>query len=137
MLEWVANARMEDVRATRRSERGNGRGRGECVVSVEMGDVDAGALEFLNLGDCFAFDFFFANVWPAQETLNEVDKEGRKVFCRRAEKLGNALRSEAEFPWEEDVRSRAESRIGMGDGDGVLEGGAGGHQGSGGDGLAW
>jgi len=37
-----------------------------------MGDVDAGALEFLNLGECFAFDFFFANFLPRKESY-EVD----------------------------------------------------------------
>ena len=40
-------------------------------VGVDVGDVDAGALEFLDLGEGFALDVIFADA-AAEERLDEV-----------------------------------------------------------------
>src|SRR5712691_5779227 len=100
-----------------------------------MGDVDAGTLKLLHLGDSFAFDIVFTD-GAAQESLNEVDERGAKVLAVAADERGNAFGGRDGSPvGKDDVAAHAESRIGMGNGDSVLECGAGGHQGGGGEGL--
>ncbi len=104
-------------------------------VGVEMGDVDAGTLELLHLGGGFAFDVVFADS-AAQERLDEVDERGAKVFAVGADERGDAFRGrDGSSVGEDDVAADAESGVGMGDGDCVLEGGAGGHEGGGGEGV--
>ncbi len=51
-------------------------------VGVDVGDVDAGVLELLDLGECFAFDVVFADL-AAQEGVNEVDAVRGGRSCRR------------------------------------------------------
>ncbi len=105
------------------------------LVGVKMGDVDAGTLELLDLGDGLAFDIVCTD-GAAQESLNEVDERRAKVLAVAADERGNAFRGRDGSPvGKDDVAADAESRVGMGDGDGVLECGAGGHQGGGGEGF--
>src|SRR5258708_27474745 len=104
-------------------------------VVVEMGDGDAGALELLHLGHGFAFDIVFAD-GAAQESLKEVDERGAKVLAVGADEGGDASGGrDGGSVSEDDVTAYAQSWIRLGDGDGVLEGGAGGHQGGGGEGF--
>ena len=104
-------------------------------VGVEVGDVDAGALEFLDLGEGFAFDVFFADD-AAEESLEEVDERGAEVFAVGADEGGDAFGGrDGDAIGEDDVAAYAECGVGMGDGDGVLEGRAGGHESGGGEGV--
>src|SRR5437899_3224204 len=94
-----------------------------------MGDVDAGTLELLHLGYGFAFDVVFTDC-AAQEGLNEIDERGAEVFAVGADEGGDGFRGRGgSSVGEEDVAAYAEGWIGMGDGDGVVEGGARGHEG--------
>ena len=105
------------------------------LVGVKMGDVDAGTLKLLHLGDGLAFYIVFAD-GAAQESLNEIDERGAKVSAVGADERGDAFRGrDGSSVGKDDVAAHAESRVGMGDGDGVLECGAGGHQSGGGEGL--
>ena len=54
------------------------------LVRVDVGDVDAGALEFLDLGEGFALDVVLADL-AAEEGLGEVDDAGAKGFAVAAE----------------------------------------------------
>jgi hypothetical protein len=60
-LEGIADS--SDRGALEDTEKGAGDGREEVgmFVGVDMGDVYAGALELLNLGDGFAFDIAFTD----------------------------------------------------------------------------
>ncbi len=122
-------------RSARCEERaGDGREEMGVFVGVEVGDVDAGALEFLYLGGGFAGDVFFADV-AEEQGLEEVDERRAECFCRRGRSEwgwfpgaddGNAV-------GEDDVAAYAEGGVGAGYGDGVVEGWAGGHEGGGGE----
>ena len=104
------------------------------LVRVEVGDVDAGALELLDLGEGFALDVVFADV-AAEEGLCEVDDAGAKGFAVAAEEGGDALgMGYGNSVDEGDVAADAESGVGVGYGDGVVECGAGCHEGCGGEG---
>ena len=73
LLEWIADG--ADGSALGDAEERLGDGREEvCVfVRVEVGDADAGLLEFLNLSEGFALDVFFADL-AAEEGLGEVEE---------------------------------------------------------------
>ncbi len=62
---------MEQRSAMRRSGRVTGREEMRVFVGVDVGDGDAGALEFLHLGGGLALDVVFAD-GAAQQSLNEV-----------------------------------------------------------------
>src|SRR5271170_7246423 len=97
-------------------------------VGVEVGDVDAGTLELLYLGEGFTSDVLFAD--PAtQEGLNEIDERGSKGFAIGAYECGDAfwVRS-GDAVGEDDVTAYAEGWVGVGDGYGVIERSAGGHE---------
>lgn len=66
-------------------------------MGVEVGDMDAGTLKLLHLGDRLAFDIVFTDS-AAQECLDEVDERGAKVFAVGAEERGNAFRGETGVP---------------------------------------
>ena len=104
------------------------------LVSVDVGDADAGTLELLHLGDGFAFDVLFADC-AAQESLDEVDERWAKVFAVGADEAGDRLgRGDRSSVGEDDVTAYSEGWVGVGDGDGILERCAGGHERGGGDG---
>jgi hypothetical protein len=135
LFEWVTNG--ADGAAFGDAKKGTGYGGEEVgvLVGVEMGDVDAGALELLNLSDGFAFDIVFAD-GAAEKGLDEVDEGGAKVFAIGADEGGDGFRGrDGGSVSEDDVTAYSEGWIGMGDGDGVLEGSAGGHQSGGGEGF--
>ncbi len=79
-LKWVADG--SDAAALGEMKEGAGDGREEVgvFVGVEVGDVDAGALEFLYLSEGFALDVVFVDV-VAEECLNEVDEGGPEGFA--------------------------------------------------------
>lgn len=60
------------------------------LVSVEVRDVDAGVLEFLDLSARFAFDVAGAD-FAAHQGLNEVDEGRAKGFVVGAEEGGDAF----------------------------------------------
>ena len=104
-------------------------------VSVEMGDVDAGLLEAMDLGECFAHDIFFADT-TGEEIKNKVEQRRAESFTVGSEERGDAFgRRGGDAVGEDDVTADAESRVGVGDGDRVLEGWSGGHEGGGGEGF--
>ena len=106
------------------------------LVGVDVGDVDAGALEFLDLSQGLAFDVVLADI-AAEESLGEVDDAGAEGLAVGADEGGNALRvSYGDGVDEGDVATDAECGIGEGDGDGVVKCGAGGHEGCGGEGAS-
>ena len=88
-----------DVERSARCEERAGDGREEVgvFVGVEVGDVDAGALEFLDLGEGFALDVLFADV-AAKEGLEEVDEGGTEGLAVGAEEGGDGRRGETGMP---------------------------------------
>ena len=103
-------------------------------VGVEVRDVDACALEFLDLGGGFAFDVGGADL-AAEEGLNEIDEGGAEGFAVGAEECGDAFgRGDGDAVGEDDVAAYAEGGVGVGGGDGVGKGWAGGHESGGGEG---
>ena len=135
LLEWVTNGADGAAFGDAQQRAGDGREEVGVLVGVDVGDVDAGALELLDLGEGFALDVVFAD-GAAEESLNEVDERGAKVLAVGAEERGDAFGGETGVP---SVRTmwQPTPRVGMGvgDGDGVVERGAGGHQGGGGEGA--
>src|SRR5205814_7517124 len=68
--------------------------------------------------------------------LVEVDERGAKVFAVWGDEGGDGCRGrDGTSVGEDDVAVYPEGWIGVGDGDGVVEGGAGGHEGGGGEGV--
>jgi len=103
-------------------------------VCVDVGDVYAGALEFLDLGEGFALDVVLVDV-AAEESLGEVNDAGAEGFAVASEEGGDALGvGYGDCVDEGDVAADAEAGVGVGDGDGVVECGAGGHEGCRGEG---
>jgi len=99
------------------------------LVCIEVGDVDAGALELLNLGKGFAGDVFCADA-AAKERLNEIEQGRAKGFAVGAEETGDCIgRRDGNSIGEDDVAADAEGWVSTGDGDGVVEGWAVGHEG--------
>ena len=91
-------------------------------VGVQMGDVDSGALEFLDLGEGFAGDVLFADV-AAEEGLEEVDERGAEGFAVGADEGGDLFGGQdGDAVGEYDVAAYAEGGVGVGDGDGVVKG---------------
>ena len=126
---------MEQRSASLQQRAGDGGEEVGVFVRVDVGDVDAGALELLYLGEGFALDVVFADL-AAKERLDEVDEGGTKGLAVGAEEGGDALgRRDGDAVGEDDVAADAEGRVGVGDGDGVVEGRAGGHEGGGGEGA--
>jgi hypothetical protein len=72
LLEWVTDG--ADGRALGYAQERTGDGGEEMsvFVGVDVGDVYAGALEFLNLSECFVLYLGFAD-FAAQESLNKVN----------------------------------------------------------------
>jgi hypothetical protein len=135
LLEWVADG--GDGVALGEAEERSGDGREEVgvFVGVEVGDADAGSLEVLDLGEGFALDVVFADD-AAEERLDKVEERGAEVFAVGAEESGDGLgRRDGGAVGEDDVAADAEGGVGAGDGDGVVERRAGGHEGGGGEGV--
>ena len=102
------------------------------LVRIDMGDTEAGVLEAADLGSGFGGDFRCANAegeevadeggkgWPERRA---VGAEGGDLFRRES---GGSVD-------EEDVAADFELWIGVGDGDGVVKEGPGGHESGGGE----
>jgi hypothetical protein len=98
------------------------------LVGVEMGDVDAGALELLKLGESFSLDVVLAD-FAAEERLGEVDEAGAEGLAVSADEGGDALRVGDGYAVDEgDVAAYAEGGVGARDGDGVIKRRAVGHE---------
>jgi hypothetical protein len=133
LFEGVTNSADGAAFGDSQERTGDGGEEMRVLVGVEVRDVDARALELLHLGDGLAFDIVFAD-GAAEEGLNEVEKRGAKAFAVGAEERGDGLRRRGGNPvGKDDVAAYAEGRIGVGDGDGIVECSASGHQGSGGE----
>lgn len=132
-LEWVADG--ADVAGFGDAEERTG-DLGEEVrvlVGVEVGDGDAGALELADLGEGFAFDVCGGD-FVEEEGFDEVDEFRAEVFAVVAEEGGDGFgRRGGDAVGEGDVAADGERGVGVGDGDGVVEGVAGGHEGGGGE----
>jgi hypothetical protein len=99
----------------------DGREEVRVLVRVDMGDVNAGALEFLYLGEGFALDVFRSND-AAKESLDEVEQRWAKVFAVGSDERGDRVRRrDGSAIGENDVAAYAECEMGMGYRDGVLE----------------
>ncbi len=82
----------------------------------------------MDLSEGFAFDVVLADV-AAEEGLGEVDDAGAKGLAVAAEEGGDALGvGYGDCVDESDVAADAEGGVGVGDGDGVVKCGAGGHE---------
>jgi hypothetical protein len=105
------------------------------LMGIDVGDSDAGALEFLHLGGRLAFDVVFAN-GATQQSLNEVHERGAKALAIAANERGDDVRRrDGDAVGKDDVTAYAEGGIGVGDGDGVIECSACSHQRGGGEGF--
>ena len=103
------------------------------LVGIDMGNGDAGVLQLLDLGESFAGDLVLLNV-AAEERLQEVEKGWAKGLSVGAEQAGDGFaRGDGSSVGEDDVSADTERWVRAGDSDGVVEGGAGGHQRGGGE----
>ena len=129
LLEWVADG--TDGGAFGYMEQGAGDG-GEEVgvfVGVEVGDVDAGALEFLHLGEGLADDVVGVD-GAAEEGLEEIEQRGAEGVAVGAEQGGDGFGvGDGGAVCKHDMAPHSQLGVGEGDLDGVLECGAGGHEG--------
>lgn len=102
-------------------------------VGIGMRNGNACTLESVNLSLSLALDLGFADL-AAQDSLNEIKERRTKGFAIGPEKgrdgFGRRGRSAV---GEDDVAADAERGSGAGDGDGVVEGRAGGHESGGGE----
>lgn len=104
-------------------------------VGVDMGNVDAGALEALDLGLGFTRELGRPD-GIAHRGLGEVDDGRPEGFTVGAEQRGDVFRvRERDAVDENQVAADAERGVCMGVGDGVGEGGTGSHEGGGGEGT--
>ncbi len=114
-------------------EQGAGDG-GEEVgvfVGVEVGDVDAGALELLHLGEAFADDVVGVDR-AAEQGLEEVEQGRAEGLAVGAEQRGDGFRVRDGYAiGEDDVAADAKRGMGVGDLDRVSKCGTGGHEGGG------
>jgi hypothetical protein len=116
-------------------EEGACNGREEvCVfVGVDVGDVDARVYETGDLRIGFAHDVFLTDL-TEEKSAEEGDEGGAERFAVGADEGGDLLgRGGRSAICEDDVAADAERGVGASDGDGVLECGAGGHEGGGGE----
>jgi hypothetical protein len=112
---------------------GDGREEMRVFVGVDVSDVNADALEFLNLGESFAGDVFFANL-AAEEGLDEVDERGAEGPAVGTDEGWDGFGvGDGDAVGKDDVAAYAEGWVGTGDGYGIVEGCAGGHEGCGGE----
>ncbi len=104
-----------------------------CLWVSRWGDIYAGALELLKLGQGLALDIVLAN-FAAEEGLGEVEDGRAEGLAVAAEEGWNALGvGDRNGIDEGDVAADTQGGVGVGDGDGVVEGGAGRHEGGGGE----
>ena len=102
------------------------------LVGVDVGDADAGVLQAADLGGGFGFDFGGSDA-ESEEIARECDEAGAERMAVGAEGGDLFWRKRRGSVDEEDVAADFQFRIGMGDGDGVVEEGSRGHEGSGGE----
>ncbi len=134
-LEGIADGADGAALGDAQQRAGDGREEVGVFVGVEVGDADAGALQLLDLGEGFALDLVFADR-AAEERLDEVEQRGAEGFAVGAKEGGDAFgRRDGGAVGEDDVAADAEGGVGAGDGDGVVEGWAGGHESGGGEGA--
>lgn len=99
------------------------------LVGIEMRNGDTGALQLLNLGECFAFNLVFADN-ATQESLYEVEERRPEGFAIGAKQRGDAAGfRNRRAVGEDNMAANSESRMGVGDRDSIVEGRAGGHEG--------
>jgi hypothetical protein len=90
-------------------------------MGIEMGNVDTGALEFLQLSESLALDVIFAD-HATEHGLYEVEERGTKGLAVCAEKSRNALRMRnGDAIGEDDVTAHAKSGMRVSDGDCIVE----------------
>lgn len=105
------------------------------LVSIEVGDVDAGALKLLDLGQGLALNVVLADL-SAEEGLYEVDEAGPEGFSVGTQKSGDAIgMGDGNAVGEDDVAAYAKLRVRAGDVDGIVECRTGSHQRGGGQGV--
>lgn len=132
-LEWVADGADGAALGEVQERTGDGREEMSVFVGVEVGDVDSGTLESLDLGEGLALDVVLGDA-AAEERLNEVGEAGTEGLAVGAEEGWDALgMGGGDAVDEGDVAADAEGGKGARDGGSVLECRAGGHEGGGGE----
>ncbi len=102
-------------------------------VGVDVGDVDAGALKALDLRGGFAGEVVGTD-GVAEGGLGEVGEGGAEGFAVCAEEGGDGFGvGEGHAVEKDEMAADAEGGVRAGELDGVVEGGAGGHEGGGGE----
>jgi hypothetical protein len=133
LLERVTNGANGAAFGDSQKWAGYGREEMGVFVGIDVSDGDASTLEFLHLGGGLAFDIVFAD-GASQQSLNEVYERGAKALAIAANETGDTVRRrDGDAVGKDDVAAHAEGGIGVGDGDGVIECVAGGHQRGGGE----
>ncbi len=103
------------------------------LVAVDVGDVQAGALQVLDLGLGFAGNVSLVD-GAADERLEEVEIGRAEGLAVGAEQGGDGFGvRDGNAVDEDEVTADAQRRIAAGDCDSVGEGLAGGHEGCGGE----
>ena len=103
------------------------------LVGVEVGDGDSGELQLADLGERLATDVGGEDA-AAEGSVREGHEGGSEAAAVGADEAGDAGGGrDGDAIDENDVAADAEAGVAMGDGDGVREGRAVGHQGCGGE----
>ena len=127
-LEGVTNSSDGTALGDMQQRSRDGREEMGMFVGVNVSDVDSGALELLNLGECFALDIVFAD-GSTEKGLDEVEEGWPEGLAVGAEQGGDALRvRDRDAVGEDDMATDAELGVGVCDGYGVVECGPGCHE---------
>jgi len=102
-------------------------------VGVDVGDLNARALDPLDLGEGFAFDVFEPDD-ASEEGLEKVEQGGTEAFAVGSDEGWDCARGrDGNAVGEDDVATDAERGMGVGDGDGVIKCRTSRHEGGGGE----
>lgn len=135
LLEWMADGVDAVLLGEAQQRSKDSRKEVSVFVGVEMSDFDACEIEFPDLGCGLAFDIVFANL-AAQEGLDEVDERRTKGFAVRTDERWDVFRRRGrDAVGEDDVTAYTKGGVGAGDGDRIVKGLAGSHEGCRGEGA--
>ena len=132
LLEWIADGGDAGALGYEEKRAGDcGEGVG-VLVRVDVRDGDAVLLDAEDLGVGFLGDVGFMDA-AEQEVADEVGELGSETAAVGTEECGDGVgRGEGGAVGEDDVAADGEGGVGAGDGNGVVECAAAGHEGGGG-----
>lgn len=138
-LEWIANAANAGLFERANDGPGYPREQVSVFVRVRVGELEAGALQFLDLRECLALDVVRCDRAAKDaecEVCEGVAEGATALTVFWAEECGDACRvRDRDTVDEDDMTADAERWTGEGEGDCVVEGCTAGHESCGANGA--